>query len=122
MRAPNKQDFEEASRLATSLLARTQDGKIEWFVNDQNEFGFTTPKEITFLVSSSSEGLGFKMEDGGGHQLISVFTDPNKEFWEMAEGENDLFRVLPDLYDVARRSALKVDEKVTEIREYLNSL
>jgi hypothetical protein len=118
----NKLDFQEASKLASSLLERTQDGKIEWSPYDQNEFTFTTPAGIAFVISASSQGFGFKMQDRNGNTLITAITNPDKEYWELADGEAGLSKTLPDLYDVARRSALKVEQQVSEISEYLNSL
>jgi hypothetical protein len=118
----NRQDLEEATKLATSLLERTQDGKIDWSVYDQDEFVYTTPAGIAFVVSAPSQGYGFKMQDRGGQEIITTLINPEKEYWELLDGEAALSKVLPDLYDVARRSALKVEQKVSEISEYLNSL
>ena len=118
----NRQDFEEASKLANSLLESTQNGKVEWFLYDQDVFTYATPTGITFFVSVSPEGIFFKMRDSDDHDLISVATRSNKEYWELEEGEQGISQVLPQLYDAARRSALRVEAKVSEISEYLNSL
>src|ERR1039458_8465266 len=118
----NKQDFEEASKLAPSLLERSRDGKINWNVLDDEQFIYSTPLGITFVISSSEQGLGFKMHDGNGYNLISVSTVPNKELWDMEDGEAPLVTILPELYDLARRSALKVNKKVSDVSKYLDSL
>mgnify|MGYP001339497305 CR=1 FL=1 len=118
----SRQDLEEAAKLASSLLDRTRDGKIEWTVLDEDQFVYSTPRGIDFVVSGSDNGLGFRMQDQGGHNLISVVTESGREYWEMAEGEAGLAEALTPLYDLARRSALKVDEKVSEISKYLESL
>jgi hypothetical protein len=118
----SKQDFEEASKLAKSLVARTQDGKIDWAVFDQDAFMYTAPAGIAFHVSHSKSGFGFTMLDPSGHKLIEIVTSPDKEYWELVEGEASASQILPDLYDVARRSALKVNEQVNEINQFLEAL
>jgi hypothetical protein len=118
----NKEDFEEASKLARSLLKQTRDGKIDWAVLNDEQFTYSTPLGITFVISSSGHELGFRMHDGHGYNLISVSTERNKELWDMEDGEAPLVAVLPELYDLARRIALRVNKKVSEVGNYLDNL
>ena len=118
----NRQDFKKASKLAKSLLERTRDGKVDWAVLDDQQFIYSTPQGITFVISSSANELGFKSHDGHGYNLLAVSTQRYKELWDMEDGEAPLVEVLPELYDLARRNALKVNQKVSEVSKYLDSL
>jgi len=62
------------------------------------------------------------MQDGIGAELLHVQVELEPPYGFGSIDEASLAKELPNLYEYARRSALKVDTKVSEARELLLSL
>jgi len=73
-------------------------------------FVCTIEGQYTFQSQRTDQGYQLRMLDSDGNEIFSitgeqavVYDDPKKE---------ELFTMLRDLYELARRKALKVDEKI----------
>jgi hypothetical protein len=102
------------------LRDRTEEGKVRWRdTYDQNTF-ITTLERYSFEIRKSRNTYSLTMKDGGEtelFELIAVEPDPD------TSAENDKVHILlEDLYTRARRTALNVDQKVADVKNFLDNL
>lgn len=124
----------EASALVTRLLARTEENKINW--KDRTDF-FSSPAsletfeaelegDVKVSISSDESTVTFtvalKQMVGGDRQLLSVSLEHDPSFGYDLPGERELHDSLAALQELARRSALKVDQNLANARDFLEKL
>jgi hypothetical protein len=92
------------------LLEKSEQGRLNWEKNRFGGFGCSIDGQYTFKAARTDEGFRLSMMDSEGDEMFSVsaeeaivYDDPEKE---------NLFRMLRDLYELARKKALNVDEKI----------
>jgi hypothetical protein len=124
----------EASDLVFRLIARTEENKIAW--SDRTDF-FSSPEapetfeadlegDVKVSISSDKSTMMFavalKRMVGGERQLLSVSLEHDPSFGYDLPGESELHDNLVKLHELARRSALKVDENLANARDFLERL
>lgn len=124
----------EATDLVTRLLARTEENKITW--SDRSDF-FSSPGvpevfeaelegDVKVSISSDQAAIAFavvlKRMAGGDRLLLSVSLEHNPSFGYDLPGESELHDSLAQLHELARRSALKVDQNLARARDFLERL
>ncbi len=122
--------------VATKLLEKTKAGKIEWkertrfgevvenydqtvdasFLADLGE-GFSF--EVSSMTSRGDTSYSLRMSDDQGHRIftLTLTDDPDTMI-----NQQRLFETLSELYDIARRKALRVDEKIGRVSEILERI
>lgn len=124
----------EATSLVVRLLARTEENKIVW--SDRSDFLLSPADAETFeaelegkvkvSISSDRSALTFavtlKNMVGGDRQLLSVSLEHDPSFGYDLPGESELHDSLTKLHELARRSALKVDQNLANARDFLERL
>jgi hypothetical protein len=101
----------EYEPIVRKLLEKSEQGRLNWekkrFVGG---FRCTIDGQYTFNATRTDEGFRLSMEDSEGDEMFSitgeeavVYDDPEKE---------KLFKTLRDIYELARKKALSVDEKI----------
>jgi hypothetical protein len=115
----------EHSSIVLKLLDKTKAGKVEWQENLAPDGGFQTvlAEGFSFLVNAE-RAVGdttyyLSMRDNEGHVILylRLTDDP-----ETIMTQEELYEALADLYERARRKALKVDEKVERVSEILERI
>jgi hypothetical protein len=124
----------EASSLVIRLLARTEENKITWI--DRSDF-FSSPTapevfeaelegDVKVSISSDQSAMTFsvalKHMVGGDRLLLSVSLEHDPSFGYDLPGESELHDSLTKLHELARRSALKVDQNLANARDFLERL
>ncbi|MFP5206821.1 MAG: hypothetical protein ACLGSH_15820 [Acidobacteriota bacterium] len=131
----------ESSSLVTSLIARSEEGKLKWeedlhvfseMQNDQEGFRAELEGGLRVIISSDRVGVLFEvygqdqgqtlLTAGPEQTLLSVYLEHDPKFGYDLPGERELHPDLVRLHELARRSAFKVDEKLANAREYLRRL
>jgi len=124
----------EASDLVAKLVARTEENKISW--NDMTELlsSSATPEtfeaeledRVTVSISSDKSNITFavalKRMVGGDRLLLSVSLEHDPSFGYDLPGESELHDNLTMLHELARRSALNVDQNLANARQFLERL
>lgn len=124
----------ESSSLVPKLLARTEENKITW--SDQSDF-FPAAEaaevfeaeledDVKVTISSAPKAITFavalKRMAGGDRSLLSVSLEHDPSFGYDLPGESELHESLIQLHELARRSALKVDQNLARARDFLERL
>ena len=124
----------EASDLVVRLIARTEENKIIW--SDRSDF-FSSPGapetfeselevDVKITISSDKSEINFvvalKRMAGGDRQLLSVSLEHDPSFGYDLPGESELYVNLFKLHELARRSALRVDQNLANARDFLERL
>jgi len=121
----------ESSTLVASLIARSEEGKINWEearYSPPNTEGYEAPLEGDLEVrvwsdrSVISFGLGLKNATGPDRTLLSVSLDHDPKFGYDIPGEYELHESIVRLHELARRAALKVDQNLASARDFLARL
>jgi hypothetical protein len=110
------------SSIVSKLLEKTKASKVEWkewgtaFQADLGE-GFSF--DIHQSVSRSDTTYTLVMRDSQSHVIfdLNLTDDP-----EIITHRLQLYETLSELYDLARRRALKIDEKVERVSEILEKI
>jgi hypothetical protein len=122
---------DESSSLVESLIGRTEEGKIQWTEGDfeldtSESFSTILDEMLTVSIFSNKSEVRFSVSANVTQyvtrQILAVTLehDPNFGFESLREGS--LHDQLMQLLELARRSALKVDEKLANAREFLQRL
>ena len=124
----------ESTALVPKLLARTEENKISW--SDRSDF-LSSPADgerfevdlegnLKVSISSNQSGIAFavalKRLVGGDRELLSVFLEHDPSFGYDLPGESELYDSLIKLFELAKRSALKVDQNLANVRDFLERL
>lgn len=108
----------ERSELVATVLARTREGKLDW--EELSQTGFLTRVGQTMLVIDRPRGNqqpSMRITDESG-KVLEVIGDP------VFSGGAALATVdlLSELYELARRQALRVDETLSNLKRQLDRL
>jgi hypothetical protein len=100
------------------LLDKSRQGRLSWDKGYLKDFRCTID-QYTFVVSAADSGYGLSMLDSDQNEIFSL----NLQDEVIFSGENRrLFDEVSELYELARRKALKVDEKLAGVSELLDKV
>jgi hypothetical protein len=111
--------------LVAKLLAKTKEGKIDWKgTYDQSVFICVLDGQYTFELDKgkTAAGLGFQkliMKTGDEEVLTVRARSPTQS---SPRQEDEMFELLGELYDSARRIALNIDQKLNAVSNILDNL
>ena len=110
----------EYEPVVTKLLEKSQQGRLNWEKRGWREFACEIEGQYTFASTETEDGYGLTMKDSFGDVIFSisseeaiVYDDPKKE---------ELFNMLRDLHELARKKALNVDEKIATATGLLDKI
>ncbi|SRR5712692_197963 len=112
-----KSDPSEYRVIIQKLLERTRQGRVQWqggLSTFYCRLGSETSSAIKFTLSSSAtRDINYDMrflvmEDHNGNELFRVESND----LATSAGEEAVSNMINELYELARRQALKVDEKL----------
>ncbi len=114
-------DLTEYASVIEKLLARTREGKVAW---QEITYGFgTRVKAYEFRVSKAEDQgdvtISLRMFDDNGSEIFSVsLTDDPATLAK----QRHMVSVLKDLHELARRNALKVEQKIDDASNLLDEM
>jgi hypothetical protein len=119
-----QQTVNEAIALAKQLVEKTEEKKLTWTVGDiPSRFAVNIGNGFEFTIYTlAPDWLGILVQDNGGLELLRAEVESNPQYGYSSPIEAQLSKVLENLYDLARRSALDVDRKVLAVKGLLESL
>jgi hypothetical protein len=105
--------------IVEKLFEKTAAGRISW-EGYGRRFTCTLEQEYTFEISKSDDAFALVMKDAGGNEIISEYQQEEIIFHDHARAE--LFDTLKELFELARRKALGVEEKVSGAVKLLDKI
>ena len=108
----------DQSELVSTILIRTQEGKLSW--EELSSTGFLTHVGQTMIIIDRSRGErppSMRITDESG-KLLEIIEGPVFAGGGIL-GTMDL---LSELYELARRQALRVDETLSDLKRSLDRL
>ena len=104
----------DAAPLLTAILEKTRAGKLKWDETaDENIFLVSVGGNTTLKVRSPSNEFY-----GDAYHTLSLLDENGKLLWEIRDPQP----LIGELFRLARRIALKVDERVEALMETLQKL
>jgi hypothetical protein len=110
----------EYEPIIKKLLEKSEQGRLNWVKQIGGGFGCTIENQYRFVSDKTDDGIRLTMLDSQGDMMFSisaaeavVFDDSEKE---------KLFAMLRDLYELARKKALNVDEKIATAAGLLDKI
>ncbi len=101
------------------LVEKTKAGRVPWEDHGNSQFRCDLD-QYKFFVWRYDDGYGLRMEDEYQRVLFSlraeeeiIYSNPEKEH---------LFQTLSDLFELARRKALSVPDKLAGVAELLDKI
>lgn len=114
---------EEWIPIIEKLIQKTEERKLEWEAGSLDDFKCALPDRgnaFEFLISRSGSGRSktvfINMFDPQGHSLINA----NSTTLPTSPPEEHMSDQLEFLYELVRRQALKVDEKIKVVSDLLD--
>lgn len=100
-----------SSELVNTILARTREGKLGW--EELSSTGFLARVGQTFIVIDRSRGsqITLRITDEVGKAIETIDSSPFEPHEPLIE-----------IYELARRQALKVDETLSDLKRRLDNL
>ena len=109
----------EYAPVIEKLLDKSKQGRLPWETAHYRYFRCTLD-QYTFGISQTDSGYILNMQDSAHNEIFSLsaqdevlFPSPEKE---------RLYNELSELYELARRKALKVDEKLAGVSALLDKV
>jgi len=96
--------------IVTKLLEKSREGRLNWEKDPLGQFACRIEGEYVFTSKTTEDGYGLTMEDSEGNVIFSITAEQDVVFAEPKQEE--LFNMLRDIYQLARKKALNVDEKI----------
>lgn len=109
-----KSDPLEYKEIVQKLLSKTRERRVDWEKVFSNSFQCTVGSEggnsFSFVISGSSDSgpLSLRMSDESRNTIFAATANDLPTSPE----EEELSMMLEEIYELARRQALKVDEKL----------
>ncbi len=107
-------DYEPIIR---KLLEKSEEGRLAWEKRNW-PFVCTIDGQYTFEVARDGDTYSLTMKDSMGEDIFSVSREQEVVYREPKDKE--LLGMLRDLYELARRKALNVDEKLATVSALLD--
>jgi hypothetical protein len=101
------------------LLEKTKAGRVPWEDYGQNEFRCDVD-QYKFHVWKFDDGYGLRMEDERQRVLFSVRAE--EEIIYLQPEKERAFQLLSDLFELARRKALNVPDKLAGVAQLLDKI
>lgn len=101
------------------LLEKTKRGRVSWEDHGSNEFRCDLD-QYRFFIRRSDDSYILRMEDEFQRILFSLRAQEEIIYLDQEKGH--LFEVLSDLYELARRKALNVTDKLAGVTELLDKI
>jgi hypothetical protein len=100
------------------LLDKSRQGRLPWEPYEYQQFRCTVD-QYTFTIRQRDSGYTLRMHDSDLNEIFSLNAEDEVVFTgESAKVYNDL----SELYELARRKALKVDEKLAGVSALLDKV
>lgn len=125
----------DALRLVPKLIERTREKKLNWqnsrtLVESFAEatattFATTLEREISITVQNRTDSVKFSMQQEDrlpATTLIEVTLAHNPQYGYDWPGEDELYKQILQLIELARRSAGDIDRKLEELDAFLDQL
>ena len=108
-----------------ALIEKTEDGKIQWQETaDEKTFLAAVKGELTFEITLNTNVVRFDVEKQKAFPAgsLTILTANNPEGKLFFQTPKKLSLHADELYELARRIATRVDEKIDSTLELLNQL
>jgi hypothetical protein len=106
-------EMSASSELVDTILARTREGKLTW--EELSQTGFLTRVGQTMIIIDQVRGgPALRITDDSGKVLEGIASPVFSQ-----DGKREL---LSDLYELARRQALRVEDTLSELKRRLDRL
>jgi hypothetical protein len=108
-----KSDPSEYKNIIEKLLEKTRQRRVEWEQTYSSSFrcsvGSGDGDSFSFTVSRDSDGaFSFRMSDELNNTILQVASND----LPTSPQEEEVYQMIEELYDLARRQALKVEQKL----------
>lgn len=109
---------QEAKDIVDRLLVKTRAGEVQWKVESETDFIVTLP-EYSVAISYTSFGVS-----GATEIMLSVFDNRGYKILSFAVSSviahtQDDYKMMTELYDLARAKALNIVEALKTLREQI---
>jgi hypothetical protein len=121
----NSGKFEEKKlNFLSEVYKKTINGLIDWQQSAQNDV-FLAPIKNKYTIKIGHEsfyGIIFRFIDENDITIfdVSISQDGNKEVDERFEGATTINQVLNSIYENAKMTVLKADQKIDEASKFLS--
>jgi hypothetical protein len=109
----------EYKPIIQKLLEKTKAGRVPWEEHEWDRFRCTLD-EYTFFVWKTDDGYALSMEDM--HHKRVFLAKAEEEIIFTQRDKEEMFELLSDLYELARRKALNIPEKLAGVSELLDNI
>lgn len=111
----------EYKEVLQKLLEKTKAGRVSWTEGGRDQFQCELDNKYKFVVWRTEEKFGARMEESYSSNSL-FFIEAEEEIYYRDEGQREMFQLLSDLFELARRSALDVPGKLASVANLLDQI
>ena len=110
----------ESKPIVEKLLEKTKAGRLHWEESAADDEFRCVLGDYTFYVRRTQDGYGLRMEDAYRRVIIRTHADEEIVFADIEKEAT--FSLLSDVYELARREALQIPEKLANAAAILDKI
>ena len=104
-------DQEKLSQIAESLCARTQAGSVTWNETADPDKFVTSLEDYSIAIEAESEyKISLQLVNSKGRPIAAM-----EAFRAQTPPKSTTWKTFSDLYEMARRQALKIDQALDDV-------
>ncbi len=111
----------EYMKVLEKLLDKTKAGRVSWAEAGAGQFHCELDNKYKFVVWKTEDKCGVRMKELIGSNSI-FFVEAEEEIFYSDPKKAEMFQILSDLFELARRKALNVPEKLASVAELLDRI
>ncbi|HLZ92888.1 MAG TPA: hypothetical protein VKQ28_14335 [Candidatus Acidoferrum sp.] len=114
----------EYKELAAKLLEKTKAGKLTWIELEgrrSETFYCDLDSQYTFSVWKEGDSYGLNMKPQSSSRVLFAIQE-QEEIYFSDPKRKEIFEVLSDLYELARRQALNLPDNLANVAELLDKI
>jgi hypothetical protein len=114
----------EYKEIAAKLLEKTKTGKLSWTElegRDSDQFYCDLDGQYTFSVWKKGDNYGLNMKSQASSRVLFTMQE-EEEIYFSDPRRKERFELLSDLYELARRKALNLPDKLATVAELLDKI
>lgn len=103
------------------LREKTEAGRVSWRESGKNRFECELDNRYRFVVYKTEDKYGVRMDELQASNFL-FYIEAEEEILFGDDNKEEIFNLLADLYELARRNALNVPGKLATVAQLLDNI
>lgn len=111
----------EYKNVLQKLRDRTLEGRVSWRVLGKNRFECDLDSRYAFVAWNIDDRFGVRMTEAQGENSL-FFVEAEEQIVYRNDDQREMYALLSEVFELARRSALDVPGKLATVADLLDKI